>query len=338
MEWYTSDPTSSATRHEAARREQRSWSRRVWLGRVGLGIGFGMGAISTSTSTSSVLANPTNPKPSPVIDPIERTRPSHLKLSLAAYSFRKELTAKPPTMNLFDFVNFAADHGLDGVEPTSYYIPADADDAWLRKLRLHAFKLGLDISGTSIGNNGTLAPGEARDAELRKAIKGIDHAAVMGAPVVRVFAGNVPRDSNEEEAFQRAVAFLNAMLEHAAKRGVMLALENHGGITATADQMLRLVEAIDSPWFGVNLDSGNFRTADPYGDFARLVPYAVNVHVKTEIQTQGQAKVEADLNRLIDILRDAKYSGYVVLEYEAPEEPRSAIPRYLATLKKILGR
>jgi sugar phosphate isomerase/epimerase len=99
---------------------------------------------------------------------------------------------------------------------------------------------------------------------------------------------------------------------------------------------LRLVKAIDSPNFGVNLDTGNFHGADPYADLAKLAPYAVNVQVKTEISRQGKPKEEADLAREIAILREAKYSGYVVLEYEAKEDPFKAIPRHLKTLRALI--
>ena len=89
--------------------------------------------------------------------------------------------------------------------------------------------------------------------------------------------------------------------------------------------------------FGVNLDTGNFHGADPYADLAKIAPYAVNVQVKTEIAPAGGKKGDADLSREIAILRDAKYSGYVVLEYEAAEDPMVAIPRHIKTLRSLMG-
>jgi hydroxypyruvate isomerase len=87
----------------------------------------------------------------------------------------------------------------------------------------------------------------------------------------------------------------------------------------------------------VNWDTGNFRSPDPYEDLTRLAPYAVTVQIKTEIHRTGKKKEEADLKRLIDILRGADYRGYVALEYEADEEPKTAIPRHMETLKKLMG-
>ena len=272
------------------------------------------------------------------IEPIGRVRPSHLKLSLAAYSFRDQLQGKkPPKMNLFDFVELAADLGLDGVELTSYYFPADVTTDDLHRLKQHAFKLGLDISGTSVGNNFCLPDGPEREKNLALVRTWVDRAAELDAPVIRIFAGNITKGDDEAKAVDRAIDGIKASLPYAAEKGVTLALENHGGITATPAQLLKLVKAVDAPNFGVNLDTGNFHGADPYADLAELAPYAVNVQVKTEISRQGKPKELADLSKVVSILRDARYSGYVVLEYEAAEDPIKAIPGHIKTLRGLIS-
>ena len=272
------------------------------------------------------------------IPPIGRTRPSHLKLSIAAYSYRDLLTAKPPRMDMFDFANLAADMGLDAIEPTSYYFPHDVTTDYLHRLKQHAFLLGLDISSTAIGNNFCFPPGPKRDEQLALTRTWIDRAAELDAPVIRIFAGSVPRGETEERAVAWAIEGIKESLPYAAKKGVTLALENHGGITATVGQILKLVRAIDAPNFGVNLDTGNFHVADPYAEIAELAPYAVTVQVKTEIRRKGaHANEEADLSRLISILREVRYSGYVILEYEAAEDPVKAIPRHIKKLRELIS-
>ncbi len=293
--------------------------------------------LSQTLSATAALGLITSTRRAGAIPPIGRTRPSHLKLSVAAYSYRQYLTSKPPTMDLFGFVDLAADMGLDAVEPTSYYFPANVDEAYLGRLKLHAFKLGLDISGTAVGNNFCKPPGADREKEIAHVRRWIDLAAALDAPVIRVFAGTAPKGVETERAAAWAVESMNAVLPHAAEKGVMLALENHGGITTRPEQLLALVKAIDSPFFGVNLDTGNFRGADPYAEMAALAPYAVNVQVKTEITRLGHPKEDADLSREIEILRAAQYSGYVVLEYEAKEDPMIAIPRHVKTLRELLS-
>ena len=274
------------------------------------------------------------PQAARALEPIARNGKSHLKLSLAAYSYRQWLGGEKPSMTMDDFFTRCAEFNLDGCEPTSYWFPKEVTGEYLQHLKQLAFRLGLDISGTAIANDFCLPPGAERDAQLAHTRKWIDHAAALGAPVIRVFAGKVAAGSNEAEAVERCAAGMKEVLEYAAAKGVFLALENHGGITATSDQLLAIVERIDSPWFGINFDSGNFHTADPYADLARIAPYALNVQIKTDMDVAGK-KGPADLERIIGILRAANYRGYVVLEYEGSEPAETAIPRYLAELRML---
>jgi sugar phosphate isomerase/epimerase len=275
---------------------------------------------------------------SPAIEPIQRSGKPHVKLSLAAYSFNRYMSLKgktPPTMTMDDFADFAVGIDLEAIEPTAYYF-ADASDKALSKFRGRCTRLGLDISGTAIGNDFC----KADPAELRKQMEytkqWIDHAAILGAKTIRIFAGTAPKSEPEESIRRRVVESFEEACEYAAKFGILLALENHGGITATIDQMLALVKAVKSPWFGVNFDTGNFVTEDPYGDLTKLAPYAVVCQIKTEIQRKGQPKEPADLKRKLDILRGVGFRGYVALEYEAAEDPHTAVPKAIEALRKVL--
>jgi sugar phosphate isomerase/epimerase len=259
-----------------------------------------------------------------------------MRLSLAAYSFRQalNLTQKPPPMNLEGFIDLAAGLPLDAVELTAYYFP-ETTPRYLARLKGRCTRLGLDVSGTAIGNNFcTTDPMRLRE-QIDHAKRWIEHTSRLGGKTVRIFAGTVEAGDTEENARRRCVDAIGEVCTHAADFGVYVALENHGGITATADQMLAIVRAVNSDWFGVNFDTGNFHTADPYADLARIAPYAVVVQIKTEIQRAGQKKEEADLRRLIGILRTANYRGYVALEYEAAEDPKVGVPRALQALRPL---
>src|SRR5205814_5271240 len=138
-----------------------------------------------------------------------------------------------------------------------------------------------DVSGTAIGNEFGHPKGEKRDAEIAKTKQWCDYAEILGAPVIRIFAGHQQKGQTAEEAHKLMVSAIEECCDYAGKFGVYLALENHGGPTSTAVGILRFVRDIDSPWFGVNLDGGNFReTADSYGELAQIVPYAVNAQIK----------------------------------------------------------
>ena len=271
------------------------------------------------------------------IDPIKRPGPKpDLKLSLAAYSFNKALDLKKPTMTLFDFIDLAADLPLDAVELTSYYW-AETTDAYLDKLKAYCEKKKLAISGVPVGNTFTLKDDAKRAAEIQKVKDWTARAAKLGAKTVRIFAGNLEKGEQLADAQKRVVDAMNECCEVAEKLGVFLALENHGGITDTPEHLLELVKPVKSPALGVNIDTGNFNTPDPYADIAKIAPYGVVSQVKTEVNPGGKKKVEADLARVVKILKDANFHGYVALEYEAAEDPKVAVPRTVKELRKLIG-
>lgn len=295
-------------------------------------------------SAFAITAAATVPASAIAADPPQRTGGPLLKLSLAAYSFNKFFARRGTAeqiaaakMKLEDFISYCAELGLGATELTGYYFPKDVTTEYLLNLRQQTHRLGLAISGTAIGNDFCLAEGEARQEQLRECREWIDYAAIMGAPAIRIFAGKVPRDDSEEAAIERCAAGINECLKYAASKGIFLALENHGGITATPQQMLKIIAAVDnSPWFGVNFDSGNFQTDDPYRDLEIIAPYAVNAQIKAAIAPDGK-KQPADFPRIVEILKRANYRGYVALEYEESEAPKEAIPRLLGELQKLIG-
>jgi sugar phosphate isomerase/epimerase len=284
------------------------------------------------------------PGPAAAMDPLARRGGPSMRLSLAAYSYRKYMTdyrrrAEPDpaaSMSLEDFVDLCAGFNLDGTELTSYYVPHPVSADYLRALRKRAFLLGLTVSGTAIGNTFTQPPGPALDKEIAHVKAWIDHAVDMGAPVIRIFAGDVQKGTTEEQARKWCIEAIQRCCEYAGQRGVILALENHGGIVTTAEQLLSIVREVKSEWFGVNWDSGNFRSADPHAELARAAPYAVTVQIKTQVGSPRGPK-EADLPRVIGILKEAGYRGFVALEYEDEHDPKEAVPRYLDTLRRLIA-
>jgi len=274
--------------------------------------------------------------PAWAIDPIKRPSDKpDLKLSLAAYSFRAALDLKKPTMTLFDFIDFAATLPLDAVELTSYYF-AETTDSYLRKLKTHAEGKRLAISGVPVGNNFCVTDAKKLREQIDLVKAWTERAAKLGAKTVRIFAGTLEKGDTLAEAQKRVVAAIEECCEVAAKHGVMLAMENHGGITATPEQLLALVKPVKSAALGVNSDTGNFKTPDPYADLAKIAPYGVVCQVKTELTPTGKKTEEADLKRMVKILKDANFHGYVALEYEAKDDPKVAVPKYVKELRAII--
>lgn len=271
------------------------------------------------------------------IEPIARTAGSHFKFSMAAYSYRDLLEGKGKSLSIDDFLDDCAKFGLDGTELTSYYLPQNGPDKYFRELKAGAFRRGLDVSGTAVGNDFCFPLGKKRDQEIADVKKWIEFADMMDAPVIRIFSGTAKEGQSVAEAQRLAIDAIEECCAYAGKYGVFLALENHGGLTAEAEGMLELVRGVKSKWFGVNLDSGNFQSADPYGDLAKIAPYAINVQVKVIVRPAGKPAERSDFKRLAEILRSAGYRGYIVLEFEDQGDPRTECQKYISQIREAFA-
>ena len=281
------------------------------------------------------------------IEPIRRQGDPKLLLGLAAYSFRRKMKwmkGKPNEeareggdWDMLDFIDYCADHGCAGAELTSYFFPPEFDEAYLLKLKRHAYLRGVAVSGTAVGNVFTHPKGEERRKEIDYVKNWIRYAAVMGAPHIRVFAGNARKGVSQKEAEKNFLECYEECLELAGEKGIFLGLENHGGIVSEADALVRIMKAVDSPWAGINLDSGNFHTTDPYGDLAKIAPYAVNVQMKVSLKRKdAKEKEPIDLPRLLKILRAVNYQGWFTLEYEEEQDAEKAVPGILTEMAALL--
>ncbi len=270
----------------------------------------------------------------------DRQKGAHLKLSCCAYSFNRLLPRgnKPGKMTMADFVDLCARMNLDGTELTSYYFPPDADTGYFKRIRRRAFLNGLEVTGTAVGNTFTLPPGRERDKQVTMVKHWIDRAVDLAAPTIRIFAGRCPKGKTIEQARKWFIECLEHCLPLAEKRGVFLALENHGGIVTTSEETLACLGSVASDWFGLNLDTGNLREPDPYAGMAKCAPLAVNVHVKVNVHSTTTGSAPADYDRIVAILRSAGYRGCVSLEYEAREDPHVAVPKHLDALRAAINK
>jgi len=308
---------------------RRSITRRSFVSRGGA---FGI-AMATAIATGEIAILS---QESFAIDPFERPKPGRLRLSLAAYSLRDFLKGSRDGWDMFRFVDYCHQLGIPGAELTSYYFPADVTSEYLHQLKAHCHGRGVTITGGAIANDFC----QSDPAKLRKDIEStklwIDRYEKLGANVIRIFAGSQPKDDSWSSTVARCVAAVDEVGDYAAKRGMFLGLENHGGVTAKADGLLEIIKRVKSAGVGVNLDSGNFRSSsDPYAELAQIAPYAVNAQLKVEMFPNGKQEM-ADLPRVLRLLSESGYSGWVALEYEAAEPPLEAIPKWVQALKKHL--
>ncbi|MFZ5496172.1 MAG: sugar phosphate isomerase/epimerase family protein [Verrucomicrobiota bacterium] len=272
-----------------------------------------------------------------------------LKLSLNAYSFNSALLAglagKPGGVSLFEVLDFCAQHGFAALDPTGYYFPGypevPARD-FVNRLKRHAHRLGLEISGTGIRNDFAQPDAAKRAADVARAKAWIEAAAGLGAPVLRVFAGAVPQGYEDkwDEVARWMTDCIGECVEHGARHGVIVGVQNHGDMLKSADECLKVMQAVNSEWCGLIVDTGNLLTADPYADIARVVPHAVNWQVKESLHGNDRSR-PADLPRLCRLIRDGGYRGYVPIETLAarggPYDPFQVVPAFAREVQAALA-
>ncbi len=275
--------------------------------------------------------------------PIERVGGSKLKISLNAYSFSKALNdhilGRKKGLSLLGLLDFCAEHNFDAIDPTGYFFPGYPEvptDEYIHNFKRRAFQLGLDISGTGVRNDFATPNQASRTADVQHVKEWIEVAAKLGAPVIRVFAGpEQPRYSWDEVAKWMS-ADLRECAEFGKQYGVLVGVQNHGDMLKTAKQTLKIVEMVDSEWFGVIVDTGYFMTDDPYVDIAEVTPYAVNYQVK-ESPFGKESPIRTDLNQLVGIIREQGYRGYLPIETLSlpgrPYDPYALVPRFLKEVR-----
>ena len=257
---------------------------------------------------------------------------ARFRTGLVAYSYRELLQKKAMTYE--DLIRIAVETGTDGIDLTVYWLPGTTDDVLLPLRRL-AYKNRVDIY--SIGTRIRLAQptAELRDQQIIELRKWLDVAQKLGATHVRVFGGDKPEGATTEQAIGYAAETLKRGAELAGARGLIIGLEDDGGLTDYAKETIEIVSRVNSPWAGMNLDIGNFKPPDVYGQIEMSIPYAVSTHVKTEITQDDGKNAPMDWDRVFRMFAAKGFRGYMGLEYEASDDPVPVVPGYLRKLKEL---
>ncbi|HEX5027054.1 MAG TPA: sugar phosphate isomerase/epimerase family protein [Agriterribacter sp.] len=270
--------------------------------------------------------------------------------ALNAYSFSDLLSAKSPRNNqqvytLFNLLDWCATKKVKALDPTAYFFPTYPEvpsDEYLKKFKERAAALGVAISGTGIRNDFASPDAKVREAGVELAKKWIVAASKIGAPVVRVFAGEIPK-GYEDKWKEVAGWMIDCYRECASfgeKYGVKIGIQNHGDMLQTAEQCMYVLNGVNSKWVGLIVDTGNFKTEDPYKDIAAVVPYAVNWQIKESVFGLGN-EVPTDYQRLVKIIKDGGYNGYLPVETlsvrDKPYDPFALVPQMLNELSTAIS-
>ena len=261
-----------------------------------------------------------------------------LKLGLNAYSFDRPLRAREMTLD--DLAVWAAQNNFDALDATGYYFPGypavPAPDA-IRSLKRKAYINGVALSSTGVRNDFSLPDAAARKKEVQLVKDWIEVAAQLGAPVIRVFSGlRIPEGHTFDGVLQWMVPDFQECVAYGKQHGVILGLQNHNDFLKTADQTIQLVKAVNSEWFGVILDIGSFRSADPYEEIERLVPYAVSWQLKENIG-YGTKEVPTDLRKEKAAIDKVGYRGFLPIETLGAGDPREKVAKFIAQVRAVFG-
>lgn len=248
-------------------------------------------------------------------------------------------------------IDQAARMGFDGVELLLVQMRDDPDNAYLQSLKRQAFHAGLDLYGFST-HQGFLNPSEEyRNENVAKTKYQIELAYALGIPTMRLNTGRwrttkdfdtlmankgiePPLDGyDDEDGFKWVIDSIEQCIPIAEKCGVVLGLENHWGLGREAEGVLKIVDAIDSPWLRVTLDTGNF-LENQYAQAEMMAPLTSLVQAKTYYGGGKWYSLDIDYNRVSDILKNVEYQGWISLEFEGTEDPQTAIPKSLAMLRE----
>ncbi len=264
-----------------------------------------------------------------------------LRLGVSTYSYWH---FTPERFPIDPVLEAAHELGLHGVEILHQQLESERND-YLQGLKRRAFQLGLSLYNLSIHQDFLWADPEERQRNVAHTLHCIDLAHAMGIPSIRVNSGSWRKEGSfddlvqargwvepwaghtQEEGFAWVCDCISQCLDHAARSGVTLLLENHWGLTTFAQDMNRIIETLDSPWLGAILDMGNFLFEDDmYGAMRQIAPHVQLTHMKTYPGGGSWYSLDLDYARVFRLLRDAGFSGYVSIEMEGQEAAATAMP------------
>jgi sugar phosphate isomerase/epimerase len=257
-----------------------------------------------------------------------------LRLALNAYSFDKPL--KAGTMTLHDVVTFCAQHRVDALDATGYYFPGYPgvpSDDYIYAFKRHAFLNGVQLSGTGVRNDFATAAAAVRADSVKLVKERVGVASKLGAPLIRVFSGpKRPEGHTFDQAFDWMAAHFRECARYGKEHGVILGLQQHDDFLKTADETIRLIHAVDSPWFADILDIGSLRQGDPYAEIAKLLPYAVSWQIKESVW-YGTKETRTDLTRIKGIIDKGGYRGVLPFEALGAGDPRERVAAFLEQIR-----
>jgi sugar phosphate isomerase/epimerase len=246
-----------------------------------------------------------------------------------AYTYRNEF--KQGTLTLETFIEKAVELGLDAVDMTVYYMKS-TDPGYLENLRHLAYRNAVAFSGAACGVSMVVADAAKRADTLIQIKNWVDVTDRLGAPHLRVFAGKLPPGVPLSVATTWVVETMKAAADYSGKKGIMLGLEDHAGVSQSADVCVEIMHRVNSPYVGINIDISHFvptPTQDSYAQIAACVPYATNTHIRNTFDDGSKI----DMDRVWKLFAEAGFKGY--MSYEGEEKNGDGVPAQIAEIQRL---
>ena len=263
-----------------------------------------------------------------------------IQYSVNAYSFNDEF--RSGKMNLFDMMEFASEIGLNAVDLTAYYFssyPRLPKKTEIFALKKRALDLGLNISWTGVRNNFVTANVESRKADREMIKNWLDISSMIGSTILRVFTGrNLPDGYSKEQVKTWLIEEYKLCAKYGEQKGVIVALQNHNEFLFKANEVIEILEKVNSEWFGLILDISGLRTTnDPYAEAEKLAPYANYWFIKEHVY-QNQEKKRTDMSKMASMIKRHDFRGYVSFESLSDGNPKEIIKEMVYDFKREFNK
>lgn len=255
-----------------------------------------------------------------------------------AYSYNEDL--RHGAMTLEDFILKAVDLRVLTVDMTAYYLKS-TDRGYLHDLRKLAYRHGIAFSGAACGVSMVQADAANRADSLKQIKKWVDVTDALGASHLRIFAGKLPPGSNLKDAIDWVVETMKAACDYSGEKGIILGLEDHDGVTQSAAPCVEVMQRVNSPFAGINLDITNFIATpaqDAYAQIAACLPHATNTHIRDRFPDG----TPVDMDRVWQMFARAGYQGCMSAEYESglPDRLPAAVgtPKLVHQIRELCSK
>jgi sugar phosphate isomerase/epimerase len=295
-------------------------ARRQFLKTIGAGVLAGAGLELIGPGLAQAQAAP--------VDRSAAKTAARLFSGCCAYTYRGEFKLG---LTLEQFIEKAVEMRLDAVDMTVYYMKS-TDPGYIENLRHLGYKNAVAFSGAACGVSMVVADPAKRADTLTQIKKWIDVTDRLGAPHLRVFAGKLPPGSSLPEATTWVVETIKAASDYSGRKGITIGLEDHVGVSQSAEVCLEIMHRVNSPYAGINIDISHFvptPTQDSYAQIAACIPYATNTHIRNTFDDGSMI----DMDRVWKLFADAGFKGF--MSYEGEEMNKAGVPSQIAEIQRL---